>query len=108
MSTINNTTLEALTQQASGAKSKNTNNLVHIIIENELPAHIADAKSLIKKYGTTNDLKPVVYSVLTLDGAMFTGVCFQPKSQKQGDRFHFDHGVGIHKNKDALILWDGE
>lgn len=105
---VSDTTLEQLILQASGAKNTNTTNLVRIIIENELPAHITDAKSLIEKYGTANNLKPVVYSVLTLDGAMLTGVCFQPESQKQGDRFHFDHGVGINKNTDALILWAGK
>lgn len=30
---------------------------------------------------------------------------FQPSGTQVGSHFHFDHGVGIERNRDAQVLW---
>lgn len=58
-----------------------------------------------KKLPITNHMVPSVFSAMTLDGNPYIGVNYQPEGTQIGHKFHFDHGVGIHKNNDAEVLW---
>lgn len=60
-----------------------------------------EAKSL----GKSNDMTPCVYAAKTLSGRLQIGVCYQPKGTPMGHLFHYDHGVGIHRNQDACVIW---
>lgn len=46
-----------------------------------------------------------IYAAKTLDGTTHIGWNTPSSSTMIGDRFHFDHGVGINKNNDGIYLW---
>lgn len=48
---------------------------------------------------------PSVYKAQLLDGSTTIGLNFQPRGTKPGDTFHYDHGAGIDRNSDAIVLW---
>lgn len=73
--------------------------------EENLNHHINNATDLYAMTGAINGMTPAVNRAIDLDGKLTLFVCYQTQDSKVGDRFHYDHGVGIHKNQDAVILW---
>lgn len=53
---------------------------------------------------TQLDGRPALYTAKTLDGVQAIGWHFVGPGVKAGDRFHFDHGVGIQKNEDGFYI----
>lgn len=52
-----------------------------------------------------NGMVPSVFRAKRHDNSIHIGFNFQREGTAVGDRFHFDHGAGIHKNKDAEVVW---
>lgn len=46
-----------------------------------------------------------VFAATQLDGTEHIGWHYSPEDARAGDRFHFDHGVGIERNEDGQYLW---
>ncbi len=56
-------------------------------------------------FRTCDGMLPSVFKVTRLDGVVHYGSNFQSAGTKIGDKFHYDHGVGIEKNTDAEVIW---
>lgn len=54
---------------------------------------------------TNNNSRVAIYQTKTLSGSIHTGWHYVLDSVQVGDRFHFDHGVGIQKNLDGQYIW---
>jgi hypothetical protein len=52
-----------------------------------------------------NGMVIAVFRASKLDGGVHIGWHYVPSETRAGDRGHYDHGVGIHKNKDAEYIW---
>lgn len=57
------------------------------------------------EFRTGDGMLPSVFKATRLDGVIHYGSNFQPVGTKVGDKFHYDHGVGINKNTDAEVIW---
>ena len=69
--------------------------------QQKLASSIEEARAL----RTINGQSPVVFMASTTAGRKHIGVCFQPAGTQAGERFHYDHGAGIEKNQDAVVVW---
>tara|TARA_R110001592_G_scaffold209888_15_gene461243 strand:- start:11119 stop:11343 length:225 start_codon:yes stop_codon:yes gene_type:complete len=58
-----------------------------------------------KSHTPINGMVPAVFEYKTLEGKERFGFNFQKEELSVGDRFHIDHGAGIHRNEDGKILW---
>jgi len=65
----------------------------------------ANERFAIKGSNLSSMNMPSVFSYKNLDGKTKIGLNYQPIGTRPGERFHIDHGVGIHKNADGLVLW---
>lgn len=52
-----------------------------------------------------NGMVPSVFKARQLNGKLHIGCNYQPEGTALGDRFHYDHGVGIQRNQDAEVIW---
>lgn len=52
-----------------------------------------------------NGMVPSVFKARQLNGELHIGCNYQPEGTALGDRFHYDHGVGIQRNQDAEVIW---
>jgi hypothetical protein len=76
---------------------------------------LEDIKKLVKQIaysvntGKISDyshgMKVAIFSAKKLDGTQHLGWHYAPVSTVAGDRFHYDHGVGIDKNTDGQYVW---
>jgi hypothetical protein len=53
----------------------------------------------------TNKMVVAVFRSITLDGGVHIGWNYAPIGTVAGNRFHYDHGVGIGRNKDMEYIW---
>ncbi|WP_323947006.1 hypothetical protein [Aeromonas hydrophila] len=53
-----------------------------------------------------NGMTPIIFkSIDSQTGKPIVGWRFEPESAVVGDLIHYDHGAGINKNTDAMIIW---
>lgn len=74
----------------------------------ELKAANAEAESLIVEASNmpiTNGMSPSIFMAIKLDGEYHVGINYQPIGTRTGHQFHYDHGVGIERNTDAMVHW---
>lgn len=73
---------------------------------NEIARHVAAEQNSLTNRGEIPDqMVPVVFKANS-DGRLRVGWNFAKlENAKVGHRFHYDHGVGIHRNEDAEILF---
>jgi hypothetical protein len=53
----------------------------------------------------TNGMAPSIFMAIKLDGQYHVGINYQPIGTRTGYQFHYDHGVGIERNTDAMVFW---
>lgn len=71
---------------------------------NSTPKDMAEKIEQARKHTNINGMTPAVFRI-NINGQTKYGFNFQPVSSMIGDRFHYDYGYGIEKNKDAEIVW---
>lgn len=52
-----------------------------------------------------NGIKPAVFIGKRIDGSIHVGWHHTKVDTVTGDRFHYDHGVGIERNQDGQYIW---
>lgn len=53
-----------------------------------------------------NGMTPIIFKSVDIEtGKPIVGWRFEHESSVVGDLIHYDHGVGINKNTDAMIIW---
>lgn len=67
-----------------------------------------EAEELIPKaseMAITNGMAPSIFIAIKLNGQYHVGINYQLIGTSVGTDFHYDHGVGIERNNDAMVLW---
>ena len=73
-----------------------------------LEAANAKVKKLIptaSNMPATNGMCPSIFMAIKFDGEYHVGINYQPVGTEVGHQFHYDHGVGIGRNTDAMVHW---
>ncbi|HAS8541296.1 TPA: hypothetical protein I7730_16050 [Vibrio vulnificus] len=71
----------------------------------ELWKQINEQIESASRYEECNGSSPSVFIYKNLDGKMVAGFNYQPTGTELGHRFNIDHGVGIHRNEDGMVVW---
>lgn len=74
-------------------------------IETVLDALIHDAAEGFVNLRTNSLMRAAIYEAKHLDGKTSIGWNYATSQEAPGMRFHFDNGVGIDENRDAMYLW---
>jgi len=77
-------------------------------MESDLKVADAEVKRLISEASNmpvTNGMCPSIFMAIKLDGEYHVGINYQPIGTVVGHQFHYDHGVGIERNTDAMVHW---
>ncbi|MGR5347450.1 hypothetical protein [Vibrio mediterranei] len=90
-----NAVLDSLSQTVLPTKNREK----YLTWLNDIERQIDQARTL----KPVNGMVPSVFT--SLHNTPINGVNFQPVGTKPGERFHLDHGVGIHKNQDGVVVW---
>lgn len=69
---------------------------------------INEIKSLVEKKKidfVINGRTPAIFVARTLEGNKIVGWHYASTEDKIGTHFHYDHGIGTHRNTDAMYVW---